>query len=503
MIYKGMHVLCVPLFFIGLLSFNYSHFDLFHYNSSYRGGFHIRSVHSCLIVLMCALFILLNTGSALAVEPTAFGELESDDFDSHSKCANCHAIIRSQWEGSMHAYAYIDPLYQAELVMASEETGGQIDEFCVRCHSPIGVVGGEIPPIDGFMASDVALEGVQCDFCHTIPEGAVGDGAFISSPGDVKWGPHSEAPSAAHESEFNEFYTEAEYCGMCHNVNSPFNGLPLDDTYTSWSESQYAEDEVTCQDCHMTSGITQFEANPGRAASGAPKRDHISIHEIVGGNVFMLEELTDGMYGEKAEERLQKAATLDVSAPEEAVPGDEVYIDVSITNSGAGHKLPTGITEIRQMWLEVSVTDAEGKQLYSSGKLDTRGTIEDAIIYNTVLADSDGEITAKLWEAESIISDNRILPKEAEVESHSFVMPEDAVDPILVEAKLLYRSAPQGIVDELFGEGAYEVPVIDMARDYGSINGEADIPSEGTPGFTGMLLLLSLVAAAGIFRAKE
>ncbi|WP_135613158.1 multiheme c-type cytochrome [Methanococcoides sp. AM1] len=457
-----------------------------------------------MILLLFASFVLLIAGAAAAAEPTGFGELDSDDFVSQSKCANCHAIIRSQWEGSMHAYAYTDPLYQAELQMASEETGGQTDEFCSRCHTPIGVLGGEVPPIDGSMASDVALEGVQCDFCHTVPEGAgIGDGAFISSPGDVKWGPLDDAPSAFHESEFNEFYTEAEYCGMCHNVNSPFNGLPLDDTYTSWADSQYAEDEVTCQDCHMTPGITQFEANPGRSASSAPKRDHISIHEIVGGNSFMLDVLSDGMYGEKAVERLQKAATLEVSVPNEAASGEEIIIDVSITNSGAGHKLPTGITEVRQMWLEVSVTDADGKQLYNSGQLDDEGNIEDAVIYHTVLADAEGQVTDKLWEAESIVSDNRILPKGTEVESHSFVMPEDSVDPILVEAKLLYRSAPQDMVDELFGEGTYDVPVVDMVNAYGSINGEADIPSEPTPGFGGILLVISMIAVACIYRTKK
>ncbi|WP_445476236.1 multiheme c-type cytochrome [Methanococcoides methylutens] len=456
-----------------------------------------------MILLLFASFVLLITGTAVAAEPTAFGELDSDDFDSHSKCANCHAIIRSQWQGSMHAYAYEDPLYQAELQMAGEDTDGQTDEFCSRCHTPIGVVSGEVPPIDGSMASDVALEGVQCDFCHTVPEGTVGDGAFVSTPGDIKWGPHDDAPSAAHESEFNEFYTDAEYCGMCHNVNSPFNGLPLDDTYTSWADSQYAEDEVACQDCHMTPGITKFEANPGRSASSAPKRDHISIHEIVGGNSFMLGELSDGQYGEKAVERLQQAATLELSVPEEASSGEDVTVDVSITNSGAGHKLPTGITEVRQMWLEVSVTDAEGKQLYSSGQLDPEGNIEDAIIYHTVLSDAEGQVTDKLWEAESIVSDNRILPKETAVESHSFVMPEDAVDPILVEAKLLYRSAPQDMVDELFGEGTYDVPVIDMANAYSSINGEADIPSEPTPGFGAVLLVISLVAVVCIYRTKK
>jgi cytochrome c554/c'-like protein len=226
-----------------------------------------------LTFLLFVATILFITCTASAVEPTGFGELSSEDFVSNSKCANCHAILRSQLDSSMHAYAYSDPLYQKEVLLASEDTNGQTDEFCSRCHTPIGVVSGEVPPIDGSMISDVASEGVQCDFCHTVSESAgIGDGGFVSSPGDVKWGSLDDAPSAFHGSEFNGLYMEAEYCGMCHNVNSPFNDLPLDDTYTSWSESSYAEEGVVCQDCHMSPGITHFEAAPGRSASSSPKR---------------------------------------------------------------------------------------------------------------------------------------------------------------------------------------------------------------------------------------
>lgn len=444
------------------------------------------------------------SSTVLAVEPTGFGELSSDDFVDSSKCANCHAIMRSQWQTSMHAYAYTDPLYQKEVLLASEDTDGHTDEFCSRCHTPVGVVGGEVPPIDGSMASDIAIEGVNCDFCHTVLENSdIGDGAYVSSPGDVKWGPRSDASASFHDSDYNELYTSADYCGMCHNVNSPFANLTLDDTYTTWSESSYAEEGVVCQDCHMTPGITEFEAKPGRSASSSPKRDNIFIHEFVGANYFMLNELSDGIAGDAAVESLQQAATIDVSVPTDVLPGNEVSFDVSITNSGAGHKLPTGISELRQMWVEVSVTDAEGKQLYSSGMLDADGNIVDGTIYRTVFADADGEVTTKSWNARSLVSDNRILPTETAVESYSFVMPDNAVDPVLVEAKLLYRTAPQDIVNELFGAGTYEVPVIDMTSAYGSINGDADIPSESTPGFSAMLFVLSMIAVGYIVRIKK
>jgi hypothetical protein len=48
----------------------------------------------------------------------------------------------------MHSNAYKDPFYQKEFHAASIDTDGLVDDFCSRCHTPIGVLSGEIPPAD-------------------------------------------------------------------------------------------------------------------------------------------------------------------------------------------------------------------------------------------------------------------------------------------------------------------------------------------------------------------
>jgi len=54
--------------------------------------------------------------------------------------------------------------------------------------------------------------------------------------------------------------------------------------------------------------------------------------------------------------------------------------------------LPTGLTESREMWLEVTVTGPSGEKLLQSGKLDEKGEIEpEAILYHTMFADAKGE----------------------------------------------------------------------------------------------------------------
>ncbi|WP_094226678.1 multiheme c-type cytochrome [Methanolobus psychrotolerans] len=451
-------------------------------------------------LFLLAAIILASVVSSFtaAAEATKFGEYSADDFTYESRCRQCHAIIYGQWEGTMHFNAYLDPFYLEEVKVASIDTDGLVDEFCARCHTPIGVVSGEIPPIDGSGMSDISKLGVQCDFCHVISgSDGIGNAPFIITPGDIKWGPFEDSKSAYHDSEYLKLYTQAEYCGMCHEVIHPVNGLVIDDTYSTWKDSQYGKDNVVCQDCHMTEGITEYKANPGRSGSGAPKREHISLHAITGGNAFIPMIFGAEDVAKMATERLQNAATLEVRAPEVASAGEEVIIEVSITNSGAGHNIPTGVSEIRQIWLEMVVTDAEGHEIYSAGTLDTEGSIKSAKrIYNNVLGDSEGTATESFWLADRVLEDNRIGPEKTVEEKHTFILSEDVVYPLKVETSLNYRSASQELIDKLFEKGTYEVPVIQMNEASNTIYHPDASPKEGTeptPGFSTFTATIALI----------
>ncbi|WP_235203833.1 cytochrome c family protein [Methanosarcina soligelidi] len=432
-----------------------------------------------------------------AAEPSGPGDFTSNQFSKSGICSNCHGSSFGEWAGSMHSLADSDFFYNAMLQEygVAAEAQGLSPEFCSRCHTPIGVVSSEIPPLDGSHLSEVSKEGVQCDFCHVVAESeGIGNAPYILEPGSVKWGNREDAESPSHETEGHEFYDDSAYCGMCHNIYHPVNNLTLAATYTEWEESPYAENGVNCQACHMTPGIVKFEKNPGKAASSGPKREHVYTHHFVGANAFVTGEMGEGRHEKRAIEYLQNAAKLEVNASDSAEPDENVEVEVKITNVGAGHKIPTGVTEEREMWLELTVSDSEGKALYHSGALDSNGGIDpEATVYHTVFADADGKPTVKVWEAASILSDNRIGPKESVIEKHSFIMPENASNPISTKAILHYRSASQVHIDELFGEGAYDVPVIDMAT----------YPEEeeksSTPGF-GMLGAVVALSLGSVFR---
>lgn len=411
--------------------------------------------------------LLLLLSVAAVAQPTGRGEYTSDMFTDPTSCGKCHGEeygIYSQWNGSVHSLAFEDILYRAEVKMAGEEAGSAVEEFCERCHTPIGVVSGEVPPFDNPNMSVIAKKGVQCDFCHTVSNASgVGNGAYVSSPGNVKRGPFTDAVSPFHETAYSDLHTKAEFCGMCHDVNHPVNGLPIEATYTEWKEGPYNTGDPStttpCQHCHMTPGVTRFQKNPGTAAIGGPMRDHIYTHDVYGGNAI----IPSPRHRELAINRLRSAATLEVITPETVGADETVTVRVKVNNVGAGHYLPTGLTEIRQMWLHVKVTDGTGRVIYESGALDGEGSIDpNAVIYHTVLGDKDGKPTNKVWEAESILSDHRVPPKGSQTEDYTFVVPEDATAPITVDVRLNYRSAPQSLVNDLLGEGELEVPVIEM-----------------------------------------
>ncbi len=425
------------------------------------------------------------------------GAIESSDFDAPTVCKGCHAEIYNQWNGSMHSIAYLDPVYLAEEAVASRETKGLTDTYCARCHTPIGVLSGEIPPIGPGNLSEISKKGIQCDFCHSVNKSTgIGNGAFAVSPDGTKRGPYNDSKSPYHGSMFSDIHTKAEFCGMCHEVNHPVTGIPIEETYTEWKEGPY-NSTTQCQDCHMTHGITHFEANPGKASEIGPGRDHVYTHYFVGGNAAVTGVMGSEVHQRMAIERLKSAATLELVIAEK---DSEAEVMVKVTNSGAGHKLPTGLTEAREVWIEVVATDATGKEIYHTGGLDSDGDVgPDAVMYHVVLGDASGHPTMKVWEAESTLSDNRLLPKETRVEKFNFTISDHVKGPIKVEAKLNYRSASQKFLDELFGKGAVVAPVIEMAGAEGTV----EVPDKGVPGFEIFFVLISLLVVAYLLRRGE
>ncbi|MBS7622709.1 hypothetical protein KEJ39_03430 [Candidatus Bathyarchaeota archaeon] len=388
----------------------------------------MKTDRSRIIASLTVIVILLGSTSFTLQSYAEKSSLKVSDFEDPSICGSCHDQHYSEWQRSQHAMAQVDRLYLAEYDQASKDTGGLTDPFCTKCHSPISYLAGEIP-----VSSELGMKGVSCDFCHTVSGTTdTGNGAFENSPGKSKRGPLRD-PSASgyHDSTYSELHRESEFCAMCHVVNHPVNGLPIMTTYQEWRQSPYAAEGVTCQHCMMV-------PTKRKAAVTGNVRDEVFGHIFLGGH---------------HEYNLKRAArlTLEVSSPVTA--GENVTIRANVTNSGCGHALPTGVSEVRELWLEVTAQDHSGKLLFQGRQY-----------YRPVFVDEKGEDVGPLfWRATKILSDNRIAPKETRTERFSFNIPPDATLPITVDARLLYRLAPQEVADKA-GLGLLPVTVLAQAE---------------------------------------
>ncbi|UCD57074.1 MAG: cytochrome c family protein [Candidatus Hydrogenedentota bacterium] len=402
------------------------------------------------------------------IETVTGDVVSSEEFLSPERCKTCHSEIYGQWKGSMHSNSWNDPFFQALMKVASKETGGLTDKLCLGCHTPVGVISGEIPPVDASNLSEVASMGVFCDFCHTVSKTkGVGNVPAISEPGTVKRGPFEDSKSPFHRAEFSKLHTSPEFCGLCHNVSHPLSGLPIEQTYSEWLMGPYRSAGVPCQHCHMTppDPPTAFTKNPGKACILGPEREHWWTHQFVGGNAFITDLLGSKAHSNHARNRLKSAAAVQIAPPPNVVMPGLLEFKVKVSNIGCGHYLPTGLTETREMWLDVSVTDADGKEVYRSGALDEHGEIDpDAVIYHTVVGDEDGRPTWKVWEAARVLYDYRIPPMGYRLEHYAAYVPADVKLPLTIHAILNYRSAPPHLVRILMGEEAVDVPIVEMTR---------------------------------------
>lgn len=399
---------------------------------------------------------------------------------SAKSCEGCHEQQYAQWKESLHAKAHTEPVYDFYFMTASRDDK-KLEPFCGRCHTPIGTMTGQIPfkhalrKAGDTRVGAVAAEGVQCDFCHTITgHTQVQNAGFVVSPSLTKRGQLADARPESHKAKHDPYYRTAEYCGTCHQVVHPTNGIKLETTYSEWKASPYAKAGIVCQDCHMTDGLTQATGgsgslgkpmrHPGKAAIMGKLRQHISRHYFVGPNLMFSQGADAKELRKRSEALLRRAAKVEVGGVTRK--GGALQVVVRVTNTGAGHYIPTGVTELRQVWLEVKVTDAKGRVLLHSGARDKSDRIKPgAVVYRTHVYDAKGRDTTLFWRTVRKGRDRRIPPLKTLTEIYT--VPASAATrrarTVTVEVALHYRSVPPwGLTEAGVPPGTVKVPVFTM-----------------------------------------
>jgi hypothetical protein len=393
------------------------------------------------------------------------------DFTAPEQCASCHPNHYDEWKSSMHAYAFADPVFFAMHDRGQKETAGKLDQFCVKCHSPIASLTGETPPFfDRAALSPISKPGVQCDLCHTITKiNKTSNADFELTPGNTKYGPLADpAPNSFHQSAFNADYDRSNFCGACHEVVNDL-GARIEETFTEWVQATYAGMSVDCQDCHMPTYT-------GTAAVDGPVRQKVHRHYFVGVDVPLVDFPDAELQRRMAEELLKSSATLSVSHPESIRSGDTLRLEVKIENTRVGHSLPSGVAAERQMWIALVVRDQSGRIIYQSGQLDANGDLldrhselnpngdPDLVVFRQILRDANGKEVLFFWEAQSI--ENNLIPAFASnTAGYEIPISPGLSGEISIDITLRFRTLPPYFLRELgLGELVAKVPIVDMAH---------------------------------------
>jgi hypothetical protein len=241
---------------------------------------------------------------------------------------------------------------------------------------------------------------------------------------------------------------------------SPY-GVWVKSTQLEWLEGPYAEDNIRCQDCHMTYAEAQT-ASMGETYPDAAQHLFHGAHD-------------PGKIAGTIELRIHPDIL-------EVEPGETVVFTVALFNQKTGHKFPSGSVEDRIVWLHVEAQDAAGAVYHLP--VDKKGFEgEEYTIADTVLAyqdmgialddpdfqgvrresvpvgdrifrmpyfDPEGRMTIQQWNTASLGVDYRMGPRETKLETFTFTLPFDtAPGEMTVAARMNYRKLVKPVADFL------------------------------------------------------
>lgn len=300
-----------------------------------------------------------QSGLVIELQPIPVASAGAPTVITGSFCGNCHDEQLAEWQTSNHALSAVDT-WVLDLYSGNGTPGGSAgyvfknlhdpgaSGFCATCHAALADVAdpGQVQ-LDA-VTSASGLDGVNCQACHQIDSVNANASALhhlgnatyrfpdeLGGAWRFVWGPLPDVRDVMRNAEAAVF-TQSRFCGSCHEYDNPTSGAPGQTTYSEWQASAYAVPGPgfrSCQDCHMPAKVT-----PGTLATDGPVRpgEQRHQHDFVGATPSTL----------------QAAVALSASAVE---VGSQIQVSAHVTNQGAGHAFPTGIS-IRNALLLVSAS---------------------------------------------------------------------------------------------------------------------------------------------------
>ncbi|MCA9001700.1 MAG: hypothetical protein KDB61_07245, partial [Planctomycetes bacterium] len=309
-----------------------------------------------------------------------------------------------------------------------------------------------------------------------------------------------------------------EFCAACHKqfIDEEVNKVgwvQLQNQFDNWKASRWHNEEnpdrtIECRECHMplidsTDPASGDTADSNRSANDGKHRRHSffganqyipTLMKLEGAeaHVANVERWLRGEFdipeieGKWAD---GPAVPIEIEAPETVKEGEPFQLLVHIINNKVGHDFPTGPLDIIQAWVEIDVTDANGKVIFESGKRDDRNFIASgSFMFKAEPVDRYGNLIDRhnLWEMVGVRFKRSLFPGSEEVASYSLEcsgsqpepgeapleetvavqLPAGVVGPLTVKARLNYRTFDQYLLNFAFGEDAgLAATVTEMSAD--------------------------------------
>lgn len=345
-------------------------------------------------------------------------------------CVNCHSPgenLRSSlpaWDGTSQSSFSRQPL--KDLLPASSMEG----IGCGFCHQVTGPVkpgnqrGGAY---EGNPSWTSFVTGREFSMRPEDREGRFGiaNSGYFLNPFSFLAESSSDSnlvPGGAHRrptAETKAYLRSSEFCGSCHDVRlfgsdvigsvAGENFKRLRNAYSEWKawskeEERAGRTAASCQDCHMSTypgvcepgegdpssdlcpeGTAFSPRSPGEYAtassSAASIAERVTNHYFSGVDVplsseFPITTIDDTTLdasgiplGARQRRDLLLAKTFDLAIDRPAVKNDVLEIPVVFENVGAGHRVPAGFSQEREVWIHLRVTDGDGRLVYEVGRV--------------------------------------------------------------------------------------------------------------------------------------
>ena len=174
------------------------------------------------------------------------------------------------------------------------------------------------------------------------------------------------------------------------------------------------------------------------------------------------------------------------SVPFSLEPNNLVEALVVIQNKNIGHSLIPEVRDLYEAWVEFTVQDSAGKDLYHSGFLKPDGSLDSRA---PQLYQPPGEYRAgqfvdnhKVWTIHSVAYDNSVQAGRSVLVRYQFRIPSEIKGPIKITARVNYRHFRQSYLDNIFGPDHPAYPVVEIASRTRSLNIGKNDPVKPDPG---------------------